>query len=243
MNSRESRCNRVGIDRRFEHGVPRAIEANELPRHTAMHHRHLDARPWRRTVDRSDLQLAPGAAVRQHHTAHRDRRPGRILGIGNRRAREHPRVVDEIDDRRLSGHNVAIGGGIEERLQHDDLVAPLDAHRCAIHMPVRIDRRHDALDNHRERTQGVATTYPVPTWANSVASARAGAASTFESPAERRSSRDRCRRPFAASWRWPRARHGRWRGDTGTDTRETRTAVDRDQPDPASASRGCTDRT
>ena len=63
-------------------------------------------------------------------------------------AREHPRIVNEIDDRRACRQHVPVRGRLEERLEDDHLLGPLDTHGGAIHAPVHAECRHDAFDDH-----------------------------------------------------------------------------------------------
>src|SRR6202030_293643 len=51
------------VDGRFDHGVPRPVEADEFATDPAVHDRHVDSRSRRRAVDRANLDFPPGAAV------------------------------------------------------------------------------------------------------------------------------------------------------------------------------------
>ena len=102
-----------------------------------------------------DLQLAPGAGRLQHHAAHHRRGEGGELG-----ARTAPPcaksidVVGQVDDRRAAGAHVPEGGGLQERLEHERVLAPLHAHGREVDRAVRAGGRHDGLDDHRTRSTG-----------------------------------------------------------------------------------------
>src|SRR5690606_35271668 len=58
----------------FQHGVARAVEPEELALEPAVHHPALEAGTRRLDVGFLDLDLAPGADVREHDAAHLLRR-------------------------------------------------------------------------------------------------------------------------------------------------------------------------
>src|SRR5438045_2083247 len=51
------------VNRGFEHRVTRAVEADELARPALVNHTCFDTRTRRRSVDRVNRDLAPGAAI------------------------------------------------------------------------------------------------------------------------------------------------------------------------------------
>ena len=153
-----------GVDGGLEHRMARAIEADELATHAAVHDSRLDAGAGRRAVDGLHFELAPRAAVGEHDAAN-DRGGDRlVLRIRDRGARKDAHVVGEVHDGRARRDDVAIGRRLEERLQDDRLVAPFDAHRRAVHGAVGGDGRDDAFrrSRHLTRSTGGGTNAPSP---------------------------------------------------------------------------------
>ena len=136
------------INRSLENGMTRAIEADEFTARSAMNDIHVDSRSRRRAVDRSNLQLPPRTTIVEHDAADARRWEGRVLRVPDRGAGEDSHVVNEIDDGRASGHDIAIRGRREEWFEHDRRFAPFDAHRRAVHGAVLGDRGDNGLDDH-----------------------------------------------------------------------------------------------
>src|SRR5215204_72307 len=137
-----------GIDRRLEHGMAGAVEADELSAEAPVDDGGLDAGPRRRRVYVPDLELTPRTAVCQHDTSDVTRRHRRIHWVRDCRLRKHPHIVSEIDDRAARGCDVAIRRRVEEWLEDNDLGPPLDAHRRTVDTAVFSDGGDDALDDH-----------------------------------------------------------------------------------------------
>ena len=121
------------VDRGFEHGVARAVEADELAAHALVHHGRLDARARRRAVD----AIAPRARA----TNSSRRAPRRSTTIAGTVAYCGFEIAARANTRTSSvrfttaaprRHDVAVGRRFQKRLQDDRVVAPLDAHRRAV---------------------------------------------------------------------------------------------------------------
>ena len=138
-----------GEDRRLEHRVAGAIEAEELAPSPAADDHGADHGALRPVVDRLDADLAPRAGVVEHRAGDSRRGTGRRVRIGERRLAEEQDVVGEVHDRRAGGAQVAQRPCALEGLDDDPLLAPLDAHRAAVDGAVGVDRRHHGLDDGR----------------------------------------------------------------------------------------------
>jgi len=62
------------VNRGFEHGVSRTVEADEFSMDPTVHDGHVNARTWRCGVDRAGLDFPPRAAIGQYHASDRLRR-------------------------------------------------------------------------------------------------------------------------------------------------------------------------
>src|SRR5256886_14836570 len=76
---------------------------------------------------------------------------------GDRALREQHDVVRQVHDGGPRVAQIPEGGGLEKRLDHDVLVAPLDAHRREAGRPGAVERREDRLDDHRTSAAGRRT--------------------------------------------------------------------------------------
>ena len=88
-----------------------------------------------RRVDRLDGDLAPRARVREHGAGDLLGRSRGRMRVAERGLREEQDVVGEVDDRGARRLQIAQRARRAVRLDHDDVVPPLDAHRGAVDLP------------------------------------------------------------------------------------------------------------
>ena len=82
------------VDRGLEHGVARAVEADELTSHAAMHDFRFDARP--RRVDRPQVTSRQEQQSRKHHAADDCGRNRGVLRVRDGGRGEQAHVVGEV---------------------------------------------------------------------------------------------------------------------------------------------------
>ena len=148
-----------GDDRRLEHGVARAIEADELAARAVVHDRGIDARARRRRVDVAHLELAPRARGLEHHAAHAHGGKRGILRARDRGAREEHHVVGEIHDGGAAVAQIAKGRGLEKRLDDDAIVAPLHAHGREVDDAGGVHGGDDRFDDHAPHSARTSAAY------------------------------------------------------------------------------------
>src|SRR5690242_8912367 len=137
----------------FEDGVSRPVEAEELALGAVMHNAGLDARARRCGIDGDDVELAPRARRVEHDSLHAHGRVGGERRSADRGAREYEDVVGQVHDGCAGGADVVKGGRLEERFDHQHVIAPIDAHGGNVDASAGVDAGEDGLDDHARHSR------------------------------------------------------------------------------------------